>query len=83
MNYDKKKKKLSALKVVFSHKKIAAANVMMLSAAIFFPNTTLIYRVFIIVLKILPLQCDRIHRLLLSELHVLSVRVCFQYVYRV
>ena len=35
MNYDKKKKKLSALKVVFSHKKIAAANGMMLSAAIF------------------------------------------------
>ena len=39
MNYDKKKKKLSALKVVFSHKKIAAANVMMLSAAIFLFQT--------------------------------------------
>ena len=39
MNYDKKKKKFSALKVVFSHKKIAAANGMMLSAAIFLLQT--------------------------------------------
>ena len=41
MNYDKEKKKFSALKVVFSHKKIAAANGMMLSAAIFYSKHNL------------------------------------------